>query len=564
MNLLPQPRRATFTGDVVAASPARYQHDPALAPEGYRLRIGPSGVDVTHGDPAGRFYADQTLAQLAHVNDGRLPAGEIDDWPDLPVRGVMLDVSRDKVPTLHTLEALIDRLAGWKVNQVQLYIEHTFAYRGRDEVWRDASPFTADEIRRLDAYCRDRFVELVPNQNCLGHMERWLKHPTYAHLAANPDGWRDPTGRMRPPTTIDPVNPESLTLVRGLLAELLPCFTSSWVHVGLDEPWELGPERFGDYLAFLRGLRAAPELDGHEALMWGDIVAHHPDQLESIPDGMTVCEWGYDAGHPFEERLSALQKAGRPAWVCPGTSSWNTVLGRTTNARDNVREAMQAGLAGGAGGLLNTDWGDNGHLQYLPVSEPGFAFGAAAAWCLETNADIDLAAALDAHVFADQSGRLGAALLALGDAHRLVAPQVPNNSILCVPLYYPWAHLGTGLTAGLTVADFAAVETAIHDAVRGVEASTSARADAGLVRDELTTAAELVLLCCADARARIEAGADGTIGSVAETIRRQLGIRLRPLIERHRLLWLARNRPGGLDDSVAVLRRMEAGYRAAG
>ena len=37
----------------------------------------------------------------------------------------MLDISRDKVPTMATLFHLIDRLAGWKINQLQLYIEHT-------------------------------------------------------------------------------------------------------------------------------------------------------------------------------------------------------------------------------------------------------------------------------------------------------------------------------------------------------------------------------------------------------------------------------------------------------
>ena len=44
---------------------------------------------------------------------------------------------------------------------------------------------------------------------------------------------------------------------------------------------------------------------------------------------------------------------------------------------DNCRAAAEAARAHGASGLLNTDWGDMGHLQYLPVSEPGFAYGAA-------------------------------------------------------------------------------------------------------------------------------------------------------------------------------------------
>src|SRR5207249_10707589 len=133
--------------------------------------------------------ARATLDQLRRTHAGALPRGTITDWPDTPVRGVMLDISRDKVPTLATLLELVDRLASWKVNQLQLYTEHTFAYRDHDAVWRAASPITADEIRAIDDYCRARHVELVPNQNCLGHMDRWLRHPRYQPLALAPDGF---------------------------------------------------------------------------------------------------------------------------------------------------------------------------------------------------------------------------------------------------------------------------------------------------------------------------------------------------------------------------------------
>lgn len=33
-------------------------------------------------------------------------------------------------------------------------MEHTFAYSGHEEVWKDASPFTPAEIVELHAYCK--------------------------------------------------------------------------------------------------------------------------------------------------------------------------------------------------------------------------------------------------------------------------------------------------------------------------------------------------------------------------------------------------------------------------
>ena len=60
----------------------------------------------------------------------------IRDWPDFPRRGVMLDVSRGRVPKLETLLDLAEHLADFKINELQLYTEHTFAYRRYKSVWQ--------------------------------------------------------------------------------------------------------------------------------------------------------------------------------------------------------------------------------------------------------------------------------------------------------------------------------------------------------------------------------------------------------------------------------------------
>ncbi|MCU1448117.1 MAG: glycoside hydrolase, family 20, partial [Acidimicrobiales bacterium] len=551
MNLLPRPRSLTLGEGRVPSRPPAVAVDRSLPAQGYRLEVKTDAIELAASDDAGQFYGQATLEQLRRLHGDELPPCSIIDWPDAAVRGVMLDVSRDKVPTMQTVEGLVDRLASWKVNQVHLYMEHTFAYQAHGEVWAHASPFTAEEVRRLDAFCRARHVELVPNQNCLGHMGRWLKHERYRPLAIFPDGW-ERRGRVQPPTTLDPAKPGSLELVRALLAELLPNFSSERVHVGLDEPFEMPRERLDEYGRWITTMRDIPELDGREMLVWGDILAERPDLLDAMPDGVTVCEWGYEDWHPFDRRSETLSAAGRPFWVCPGTSSWLTVLGRTTNMMGNCRAAAEAARDHGAPGVLNTDWGDLGHLQYLPVSEPGLAYGAAVSWCLDANADLDrtdLAAALDAHAFDDPAAELGSALLDLGDAYRGVEPSFPNLSVLVMHLYFPQLQLGRSFTDGLTTADLAAVEERLTDAVARLARARSRRADGGLVVEELSAGAALVSLMCRDARARLEG--DGWLASVPERRRRELAAELEPLIETHRRLWLARNRPGGLDDSAA-------------
>ena len=560
MNLLPVPRTLELGDQVVPERPPIIRIDGSLPAQGYELRIAPEGVDLVAADDAGAFYGRATLAQLARVHAGSLPVGHVADHPDLAVRGVMLDISRDKVPTLSSLQGLIDRLASLKVNHVQLYSEHTFAYRGHPTVHAAASPLDAEEIRQLDAFCRARHVELTPNQNCLGHMNRWLAHEPYRHLAIRPDGFVDPYGISRPPMTIEPTNPGSLALVRELLAELLPLFSSLRVHVGLDEAWELPPERMDDFLAWVGTLRALPELDGRDMLMWGDMLAGRADLLARLPGGVTVCEWGYDDWHPFDERCAVLAESGVPFWVAPGTSSWLTILGRVTNARETCRKAAEAARAHGATGYLNTDWGDQGHLQQPVISGPGLAYGAAVSWCLESNADIDLGAALSTHVFRDPTGGLAEAVLALGDAHRLVTPQFPNMSTLVMNLYYPQLPVGRGLTDGITADELGAVEACFDDARTSLGRARPERADSPSLVDQVAFSIDLVALLVRDARARL--GVDGHIGSVPAGERARLGDELDALIDRYRALWLARNRPGGLDDSVSWLENLRRTYES--
>ena len=544
MNLLPVPRSVELTGELVAARPAVRRLDTSLPAEGYELSIAADGVDLVGADDAGLFYGEATLRQLTRLHGGRLPTGSVRDHPDLPVRGVMLDISRDKVPTLESLQQVIDRLASLKVNQVQLYSEHTFAYRDHSAVHAAAGALDAAEITELDAFCRARHVELVPNQNCLGHMNRWLAHDRYKALAIAPDGFVDPFGITRQPMTIEPTNPGSLALVRQLLAELLPLFSSHRVHVGLDEAWELPARRMDDFLAWVVTLRGVPELEGREMLMWGDMISGQPDLVTRLPAGVTVCEWGYDDWYPFDERCAVLAEAGVPFWVAPGTSSWLSILGRFTNARTTCRRAAAAALAHGGTGYLNTDWGDNGHLQQWVVSEPGLAYGAAVSWCHATNEDIDIAAALSTHVFEDPTGQLADAVLALGDAHLLVTPQFPNMSTLVMNLYYPQLAVGRGLTAGLTAGELDTVENCVADARHSVAGARPARQDGSWLVDEVVYSSDLVSLLLRDAHARLRG--DGTLGSVGRDERAALGTALDDLMERSRSLWLRRNRPGGL------------------
>jgi len=135
-----------------------------------------------------------------------------------------------------------------------------------------------------------------------------------------------------------------------------------------------------------------------------------------------------------------------------------------------------------------------------------------------------------------------------------------NMSVLVMHLYFPQLQLGRSFSDGLTIDDLLGVEQGLADAVDRLRRSRPRRSDGALVIDELGAGAALVSLLCRDARARLET--DGWLTSVPAVRRQELAADLEPLIETHRRLWLARNRPGGLEDSVAWLEHLLACYRS--
>jgi hypothetical protein len=536
--------------------------------EGYRLEIDRQGIVLAAHDAPGAFHGLMTLCQLLRqAGRSGLPVAAIDDWPDFPARGVMLDISRDKVPTLTTLFALVDRLAEWKINQFQLYTEHTFAYRAHERVWENASPMTAADIRALDAYCRERFVELVPNQNSFGHFNRWLAHDEYRHLAEAPDGatyW----GSHRAPATLCPSDPGSLALVRELHAELLPNFTSRLVNVGCDETMELGmgrskeeAERRGKeivYLDFLRKIHASVAANGSTMMFWGDIILHRPELIPDLPRPIIALSWGYEANHPFAAEGAKFAAAGIPFYVCPGTSAWNSIGGRTENMKLNLLRAAENGLAHGAIGFLNTDWGDCGHWQQFPVSLPGYAYGAAVSWSVTANRDLDLAAALDLHAFGDAHGRCGRAAVALGDLEQFtLAPRRSNGTILHRVLLCPDIEVKDGKLENLM--DLKGVEAATaHVAEQQVLLRKARPTELGgrRVADELACTVAHLNLALAVAEEKLQADRS-VLAELPAASRRRIARKLAAFLPEYRRLWLLRNRPGGLRESLGHFHRLQ-------
>jgi hexosaminidase len=533
-------------------------------PGGYRLRVGKDSIEAFGSGGEGLRYAVETLLQLVSPS-GRIPCCAIDDAPDFAVRGIMLDVSRGKVPTLESLRQLVDLCAKLKLNALMLYTEHTFRFRRHPEIGRNDSPLDAESMRDLDGYAAARFVDLIPCLQSLGHMEHILKLPSYENLAETDAGW-----------TVSPQEPGTYELLRDLYDEYLPNFRSGLVNVNCDEPWdlergksaararELGPG--GVYLEHVARLRELARDHGKRTLIWSDVVHARPERIPEIDRDLVLLDWWYEAEFNYD-RVEVFAENGIEFFVCPGTSTWNSLFPRIENSQLNIARWADAGRRHGARGLINTDWGDFGHYNLQGNSFFAYAWGAQQSWSGPME-NVVFDRAFSRHLFGDASGEIGRIYRALGAIHD-AGFAVFNGSPL-QHLFFDDLERAYFIAASKRGA-LTQCEKRLEKIRARIEAARERLARDPLTGEELAYAADASLLAVRKARSGLdylEWRRRPERRSALE--RRRLARSLRRLADeqsalgrRLRRLWLARSAVSNLAHTQRRLRRSTASLRRA-
>lgn len=564
------------------------EHHSGLHPQGYVLEWNSAGLRLSASTAQGLHYALLTAGQMMESQQREWAHCLIEDEPDYPVRGVMLDIGRNKIPKMDTLFAFVDQISALKFNHLQLYMEgYSFDYEQYRALFPEATPLTAAEYRELDAYASERFIDLVPSQNCFGHMYPWLSKPEFRDIAEHPDGMPTPMPFKLPPTTMNPVDGRSAALAKELFDELLPNFSSEYVNLNMDEPFGLGTgaskERADEigvgklYMEYAKQMFAIVRSHGKKPMMWGDVLTHHPELVSDLPDDVTVLHWNYDAPIPYEPHCKRLQEHNIRYYVCPGTSGWSSIAGRTDNMLGNIADAARNGLAYGAAGLIVTDWGDGGHWQVPSVSYPGLAYAAGASWLLKAN--LDHLDALKHHVshrmLQDRSGIGGELLMTLGRYCRMENCTIENGT-------YTSYLLNHGLSSQETLERDTQLLSRIAKLLGGVgtpfeldyrysevsewldarreevEALELFGPEAELVKDELLNTLRLIKQGAGLHRYiyRQELPDDAARLDWLKLLHAEL----LTAMDEFKRLWLARNREGGLADSMAAFRKLIGQY----
>ena len=351
--------------------------------DAYSLEINEMEVTISSSTDAGLFYGLQSLIQLyrfnyrAYFEDWqyvKIPCMKIVDYASYPYRGWMIDISRGPIPTMEYLKRQICTMAEFKLNTLTLYTEHTFVSEAFD--YAPADGLTADQIRELQDYAKDFYIEIIGNQQCFAHFEKILSNPKYEYLADTK-------------YNLNPALPKTYHFLKTLLKEETAAYNSPYFNINCDETEALGTgkaakyvKRVGSAKAYTRHIIKLNDIVKHygkKTMMWADIVLKDKEIQNNLPKDITLLVWSYVPSESFDVMISMIGITGRDYWVVPGVSMWSTVFPSMSSYEKNIANFARDGRRFGAQGLLNTAWNDSGEASLNSVWH-AMAWGAEMSW----------------------------------------------------------------------------------------------------------------------------------------------------------------------------------------
>jgi len=360
--------------------PKNHVHKELIEQQSYKLEITPEHIDITASSKEGIYSAIATLRQLLiQYPLDEVPCVEIVDYPEIPYRGIMVDVSRGKIPNRTTFIKLVELCFTYKYNIIQLYWEDCYRLPDHPTLGVLNGYYDRDEVAWMENLCTTYGIELQANIQTFSHVHGIVRIPGYEHLAEN-------TALF----TFAPGNEGVYDFLDEIFGEVLGWFSSKTVHLNMDEAYDLGTgysrnavEESGKEAVYVQHINRVAALarkhGARKLLVWGDALTKYPKLPEKVGDDIVFVDWNYNPETHYPS-LELYDGRNREFWIAPGTSSWNAIFPRLQNSFVNIQNYISEGMVRNTSGVLLTHWGDYGHHQPFSFSNIGFIYGAEQAY----------------------------------------------------------------------------------------------------------------------------------------------------------------------------------------
>ncbi|KAM9457058.1 hexosaminidase D [Clarias gariepinus] len=147
-----------------------------------------------------------------------------------PLRIVHLDL-KGAPPKVSYFQQIFPLISSLGADGVLMEYEDMFPYEGELGILSSPFSYSHEEIDEIKILASLYNLELIPLVQVFGHLEFVLKHEKYFHLREESNY----------PNSLNPVVPESLSLVKAMLTQVLEKHPEArWFHIGADEVYNLG------------------------------------------------------------------------------------------------------------------------------------------------------------------------------------------------------------------------------------------------------------------------------------------------------------------------------------
>ncbi len=328
--------------------------------EGYLLKADGKGIVIAARSSKGLFYGMQTFLQLKEQSCER--ELEIIDWPDNDIRGYHFE-SRFGIPKFERIIEIIEELCKYKFNTILMELEDKFPYEEVKGI-TSANALNKEQLKEIIRYANDRYIEIIPLQQTLGHVEYILKKDDYYPMREVRSGAVNselpfsfnPIGSLSF-NDIDefcPSNEEAYELIEKMCREMAEKYPSSkYIHIGCDEAWnlincELCKEKYGEkgfHKVFLehtnRVARVITSLD-KTPVIWDDMLrGFSEEEFELLDKNIVIMCWLYYNGD-LERGISLLTKYREAGFRVIGASSAKCCEGMSSDYLDmpNIKDRL--------------------------------------------------------------------------------------------------------------------------------------------------------------------------------------------------------------------------------
>lgn len=288
--------------------------------------------------------------------------------------GVMVDCSRNAVPTVCGIKRFADKMNKMGYNTLMLYTEDTYEAENEPYFGYFRGRYTTEELIEIVEYCEKTGIEVIPCIQTLAHLNRIFLWQPYKEI-----------NDVNDILLVD--EERTYVLIKNMFKSLRKSFKTDYIHIGMDEAHMLGAGKYRDnhgikpqtelFLTHLKRVCDIAAEYGFKPIIWSDMFFRMQfggeyyvktgqlteDVIARIPENLELVYWDYYHydSETYAHMIKEHKRTGRNTWFAGGAWKWEGFRANCGKTIKTITPALEECFKSGVKNVIMTCWGDDGN-----------------------------------------------------------------------------------------------------------------------------------------------------------------------------------------------------------